>query len=404
MWPGDQQSGGERYPQGTPPNPPQYPPSQQPPQGPAPQQQPPQSPYAQPQPPAPPAGAPANPYAQPGPPQQPGQGFPNQSPPQPQPGPYPPNPYQQQTPGFGAPQPPYGSQPGYPQQPFGPGGPGAGPPQKDGRSRTTVIVAIVAAVAVIAAVAVGVAVFGGGKGKPDAKDTTSTVTAKPKPTSTTASPSTPGSDDGGQTDNPRGAPDSVDIKPVIPGWKVVRRGARNVAFDVPPDWTVDEEGLSIGFSDKSGKPEVVMGAPAYYKHDWCSTGGDMGADRAAVGTKGGAGAKSLRQAAESEAEAWAYWAYQDNGKGTFSKAQNSKEFHDAYGISGWQAQATATKLPKSNKCSPPSGIAYTVAWLDPAQKTPTAVVWVLYADTGVKDQLSQSIVDKIKSTIRPIKK
>jgi hypothetical protein len=31
------------------------------------------------------------------------------------------------------------------------------------------------------------------------------------------------------------------------------------------------------------------------------------------------------------------------------------------------------------------------------------VVWVLYADTGVPDQLAQSIVDKIKSSIRPLK-
>ena len=47
----------------------------------------------------------------------------------------------------------------------------------------------------------------------------------------------------------------MDVKPVVPGWKVVRRGERNVAFDVPPDWTVDSEGMSVGFEDDKGNPQ-----------------------------------------------------------------------------------------------------------------------------------------------------
>jgi hypothetical protein len=160
--------------------------------------------------------------------------------------------------------------------------------------------------------------------------------------------------------------------------------------------------MTIGFTDKKGDPQVAFGAPAYYKHAWCKSS-DGESNRAAVGTKGGSGAKSLKNAADNEAVAWAYWAYQDNGKGTFSKAEDSKAFKDDYGITGWQSQATATEVVKANKCMPPSGTAYTVAWLDPSQKKPTPVVWVLYADTGVSDQLAQSVIDKIKGTIRPIK-
>ncbi|WP_157856366.1 hypothetical protein [Actinacidiphila yeochonensis] len=252
-----------------------------------------------------------------------------------------------------------------------------------------------------AAVGVGVTVLtGGGGGRPAAKDTTAATTAT---RAAAPSPSAPRSDDGGQTDNPRGAPDSVGVKSVIPGWKVVRGGERNVAFDVPPDWTVDAESMSIGFEDDNGKPQEVMSSPAYYQHDWCDPGDSVGADRGAVGTKGAAGAGSLREAAETEAASWAYWAYQDKGKGTFSKAEDSRAFHNDHGISGWQAQATATGLPKADKCSPPGGIAYTVAWMDPSQRLPTPVVWVLYADTGMNDQLAQSVVDRIKSTIRPLK-
>jgi hypothetical protein len=386
MWPGDQQSGGEQYPQG---NPPQQP----------------QGPYGQPNPYTQPG------YQQPGYPQQPQQ--PQQQPPQPQypqtqpygtPAPYGQPGYQTPAPGGYQTPPPPGGYP-TPQQ-WGapvPGGPDGGPPPKN-RRNVNIAIAITASVAVIAAIVAGTVYFTGSHKKTDAQDKPASPTATtPKPTATPSATDTPATSGGGDTDNPRGAPSALDVKPVIPGWKVVRRGERNVAFDVPPNWSVDKEGTSIGYDDNKGNPAVVMSAPAYYKHAWCKSS-DGTADRAATGTKGGSGAKSLRSAAESEAEAWAYWAYQDNGKGTFSKAQDSKAFHNAHGITGWQAQATASALPKANKCSAPGGVAHTVAWLDPAQKTPTPVVWVLYADTGVSDQLSQSIVHQIEGSIRPLKK
>ncbi|MFF7194529.1 hypothetical protein ACFZAM_12540 [Streptomyces sp. NPDC008079] len=418
MWPGEQHNGGEQNPQGAPPpNPPG-------PYGrPTPYDTP--SPYAQPgyqqQPnqPAqsgppnfqkPPEHPPAPPYGQP--PSGPGQAAPpNQSA-------APTQPYGQ--PGYGTPspysQPGYGQQPpgGYPTPqnwgppvPGGPGGPGGQPPQRD-RKGLTVGIAITAAVAVIAAVVVGaVYLTGDDKKKTDAKDGSPTASAPQSPTgtpSTTAPTSTATGGNADTGDSPRGDPAALDVKPVIPGWKVVIRSERNVAFDVPPDWSVDSEGMTIGFEDKNGDPAVAMSAPAYYKKDWCKNG-NSSADRAAVGTKGANGAKSVRNAAEVQAVSWAYWAYQDNGKGTFSKVQNSKAFHNAHGISGWQASATAANIPKSSKCSA-DGAAYTVAWSDPTQTDAAKklVVWVLYADRGVPDQLSDSVIDKIKSTIRPLKK
>lgn len=385
MWPGDQH-GGRQQPQGG--NPPQQP----------------QGPYGQP-----------NPYAQPGPQQQPG--YPGQ-PEYPRTQPYgTQNPYAQpagyqQPAGYpqsaGYQQPP----PGYPApQQWGPPVPGGpeGPPPPGGRGNRTMAIAVVSSLAVIAAVAAGaVYLTGGDDRKTDAKDSPSPSTATattPAPTATTPSPTaTDPAVTGGSGDSPRGAPDSVDIKPVVPGWQVVKRGERNAAFDVPPGWSVDSEGMTIGFEDKDGNPAVAMGAPAYYKHDWCRTGSST-ADRAAVGTKGANGATSVRNAAEVQARSWAYWAYQDNGKGTFSKALNSKAFHNAYGITGWQAQATATNIPKTSKCSA-DGAAYTVAWLDPTQSDPTKrlVVWVLYCDRGVSDALHESTIDKIKSTIRLMRK
>lgn len=391
MWPGEQQpgdqSGGQQYPSGN-----------------SPQQ--PQGPYGPPQ-------NPPNPYSQPGYPQ----------PGYPQPGQQPPGPPPAQQP-YGSPSPysspsPYGQQPGHqaPGQPPGgyptpqtwgppvPGGPGGGPP-RGGRSKATVAVAVGAALAVIAAVVVTVVLVSGDDKESDAHGTTTpsvTATTPASPTSTpTPAPTTQDTGSTGDGDDPRGPAGSTDVTPVVPGWQAVKREERNSVFDVPADWTLDSESMSIGYADDSGKPQVAVGAPAYYKKGVCTDGKNSVAS-ATAGTKGGAGASSIRSAAENEAMAWAKWAFQENGRGTVSKALNSKAFHNSHGISGWQAQATMTSVPKANKCSS-NGIAYTVAWLDPAQAKPTPVVWVLWARQGVPDQIAQSVVDKIKSSIRPMKK
>ncbi|WP_073502097.1 hypothetical protein [Actinacidiphila paucisporea] len=399
MWPGEQQPGGQSG-------------GQQNPSGNTPQQ--PQGPY----------GPPPNPYAQPGYQQpgyqQPGYGYPQpgQQPPAQPPGPppaqqpYPPaQPYGQPSPygqpGYQAP----GPQPtGYPAPqnwgPPAPGGPDGGRPP-GGRGKLTVGVAIGAALAVIAAVVVTVALVSGGGKKTDAQKTTAPPATATTPASPTATP-TPtatGTQDPGATgggDDPRGPQGATDVSPVIPGWQAVKRQERNSVFDVPPDWTLGSESMTVGFADDSGKPQVMVGAPAYYKEAACKSGDNEVAD-AGAGTKGGAGAASLQAAAENEARAWAKWAFQEKGKGTVSKALNSKAFHNAYGITGWQAQATTTAVPRTDKCAS-NGIAYAVAWLDPAQAKPTPVVWVLWARQGVPDQVTQAVIDRIKSSIRPMSK
>lgn len=382
MWPGEQQpgeqSGGQQYPSGNSPQQPQGPYGQQP------------NPYAQPG------------YQQPGCPRQ-GQQPPAQPPgPPPAQQPYPPTqPYATGS--------PY-AQPGY--QTPAPGGyptsqPGGAPPG-GGRSKATVGVAIGAALAVIAAVVVTVVlVSGSDKKKTDAQNSSKPAPTAATPASPTAAPTPsesvdPGAAGGDDGDDPRGPAGSTDVAPVVPGWQAVKREERNTVFDVPPDWTLGSESVSIGYEDDSGNPEVIAGAPAYYKKDACTDGDNSVADATAA-TKGGAGASSLRAEAEGEARAWAKYAFEENHKGTVSNALDSKAFRNSYGITGWQAQATMTSVPKADKCSS-NGIAYAVTWLDPAQAKPTLVVWVLWARQGVPDQLAQSVVDKIKSSIRPMKK
>ncbi|MDJ0346865.1 hypothetical protein QMK19_37695 [Streptomyces sp. H10-C2] len=276
-----------------------------------------------------------------------------------------------------------------------PGGPDGPPPGN--RRTTTIAVSIVAAVAVIAAVVIGgVYLTGGGKddtaadpGKSPSASQSATPSATPSPSNTTAAGSSGGGDDS------RGAPSDVEIKPVVPGWQVVRRAERNVAFDVPPNWQLAGEGVLTGFEDK-GKPMVTMGAPAYYKPHWCDKD-----ERAAVGTKGANGAKSVQEAAEVQAETWAYWGYQENGKVTVAKT-SAKPFTNSHGISGYSSSATAKNVPKTTKCTS-DGAVFTVAWVD---STKALTVWVLYADrgAGVTDGVSDETITTIMGSIRELKK
>ena len=147
-----------------------------------------------------------------------------------------------------------------------------------------------------------------------------------------------------------------------------------------------------------------MSAPAYYKHEWCKPP-EGTADRAAVGTKGGSGAKSLRSAAEAEARAWAYWAYQDHGKGTFSKAQNSKAFSNAHGITGWQAAGHRQQHPQGQQVHAARRHRLHRGLARPgADDADPGGLGALRRHGRVRRSCPQSIVDRIKSTIRPLNK
>ncbi|MFE6779958.1 hypothetical protein [Streptomyces sp. NPDC057702] len=395
MWPGQQPPGGEQNPHD-------------------------QNPYQQPQYPPPGTGQ-QGPYQTPA----PGQG-PYQTP-----APGQPNPYQQPVP-----TPPPGAQPGAPQQgapqqgtyqqpgyqqhhqptqswqaPAAPGAPQ--PPSGSGGDKRKKTIAIVTATAVVAAAAVvGVVLFTGDDGD-DKKDT---AKESPKPSASASTPASgdgqqpDGQESGGASENPRGGSDnprSADpaAKPVIPGWKTVVSAKRHVAFDVPDtaDWKVESAGLSVGFESDKGKPLVIMSSPAKYKQDACSvkvegsTRPDT-SDLGGVGTKGALGAKSEANAAEVEAENWVFAGYDQKQTGQ-RKVTKAKPFQSDHGLKGYAASATVTGVKKSGKCSS-DGKAFTVAYTD---VNGDYALWVLHAAAGVKDELANETIEKIKSTLRPLR-
>ncbi|MGW1294783.1 hypothetical protein [Streptomyces sp. NPDC002533] len=358
MWPGTQPPGGEQNPQDQNQNPYQQPGYQQP------------NPYQQP-------GYP--PQGQPGQPAEPGYGYPQGPPPGGQPG-YPqPNPYQQPTvPQYAVPGPPGGPKPG------------------DDKKKTT-IVAIVAALAVVIAAGVtGFLVLG--KDDDDSKNVaddkkTASPSAKPSETATGSAP---------PVENPRGS--DGDPKPLIPGWKVVTNPKWGTQFDVPGDWEVASSGTFAGFEDakkEDGSPVAGFSAPAYYKSKWCvddsdGDGREEDTGLAGVGTKGAQGAKSTDEAARNEAANWVWAAYSQLDPKTKVKIGKAKPFTTKSGLSGSVAQATALELANKEKCdSDGKSIAFSFK-----NSKGDFSTWVLYAATGVKDELPDTTIQQILSTVR----
>ncbi|KOU40772.1 hypothetical protein ACWGCI_11085 [Streptomyces sp. NPDC054949] len=310
-----------------------------------------------------------------------------------------PNPYQQQPPqqGFGEQQPPgYGyPQPGYqtppPVQPWGQQPPQT--PQGGGTRFSTKTVAIVAAAAVVVTAAVtGTFVLTRDKKSDQADD--KPVVAASSPAASSAAPATP-------TGNPRAG---GDLKPVIPGWKVVVNPKHGTAFDVPPDWEVLSSGMSIGFEDEAkgdGSPIVMMSAPAYLKQDWCKVDSDKNGSEettslGGTGTKGGQGAKDTAEAARTEAGNWVFAGYAQKGPKGTTKVTEPKEYTTSSGLKGHMATASVTGLPKENKCSSDGK---SIAFSFKNAKNDFAT-WVLYSAAGVPGEVSQETYEKILSSVR----
>ncbi|MFJ3173315.1 hypothetical protein ACIPJK_21415 [Streptomyces roseus] len=303
-----------------------------------------------------------------------------------------PNPYQQQ-PGYGYPQAGYQPQPptqpwGQPQQPQQPT-----PAQGGGGSPfATKTVAIVAAAAVIVvAAATGAFVLTRDKKNDEADGKPAAASSAP---ATSQAPASPGA-------NPRAG---GEVKPVIPGWKVVVNPTHGTAFDVPPEWNVANAGVIAGFEDATkndGSLAVGFSAPAYLKQDWCKVdsnkdGREESTELAGTGTKGGQGAKDTAEAAKIQAENWVYAAYaQKAPKGTV-KGTEPKEYTTSSGLKGHVATATAIGVPKTDKCATDGkSIAFSF-------KTSNGdfASWILYAASGVQGELPQETIDKMLSSVR----
>ncbi|MCX5197518.1 hypothetical protein OOK31_27090 [Streptomyces sp. NBC_00249] len=311
-----------------------------------------------------------------------------------------PNPYQQQPqPGFGEQQPGYGyPQAGYqtppPAQPWGQ--PQQQPQPQAGRSPyATRTVAIVAASAVVvtAAATAAFVLTRDGQGSAQADDN--------KPPAASSAPVVPPPAPASSAANPRSG---EALKPVIPGWKVVVNTKYGAAYDVPPEWTVNDSGVSLFYEDevaKDGKPVITMSGTATLKGEWCAVDKDKDGDEekfslADTGIKGGQGAKDTGQVAYDNTGSWVWAGYaQKEPKGTI-KPSEPKEYTTLSGLKGHMVIATAPNVKKEHKCSTDGkaiGFGFKNAVGDFAS-------FVLVGVAGVKDEVPAEVYDKVLSSIR----
>ncbi len=322
----------------------------------------------------------------------------NQNPYQ-QPGYQQPNPYQQ--PGYQQPN-PYASQPGQqpgpPPQWSAPTVPmGAAPqPPQDNRKKTMITAFVAVGAVVIAAGVTGFLVLG--KDKDDNAGPAHPSKSASASSSTSPSPTASSSDD-----NPRG---TEGAKPTIAGWKVVVNPKWGTAFDVPPDWTVDDPDVITGFeddSDKDGKPLITMSAPAFYKEKWCTSDDDHDGQTedtalAAVGTKGQNGAKDTDTPARNDPAWWVFGGYTDQKDSSkkLLKIGKPKPYTTTSGVQGSVGATYSKGVQKKGKCDS-DGKATTFAFKN---SKGDFVSWTFYGAKGVTGEVPDATIQKILSTVR----
>ncbi|WP_433548700.1 hypothetical protein ACQPZG_29370 [Streptomyces sp. CA-294286] len=375
MWPGQQPPGGEQNPQD-------------------------QNPYQQPG------------YQTPPPPGQPPAGGPQPTPPPGQP-PAMPGSYQQPAPapGYGypapgsVPTPPSGSNPyadhyTVPMQPgpVGPGGP-KGPPDDKKKNMITAVVAGVVVVAALAAT--GIFVLGDKDDTQDRADGRSpsqspTAAASQQPGAGASDPAAPAP--GGSVANPRAG---GDVKPTVPGWKVVVNPKHGSVFEVPPEWKVGSSGTMMGFEDKAGKTLAIMSSVAELKDKWCTDDGDKDGKQedttlSQSGTTGTiTGAKNTAEVAQGQAGNWVFGGYAQEARDKV-KVGKGEPYTTASGLEGSLSLATAIGVKKTSKCVT-DGKAYAFSFKNAKGDFRT---WILHSAKGVPDEVPDATVKKILSTVR----
>ncbi|MFI1682923.1 hypothetical protein [Streptomyces sp. NPDC020607] len=305
------------------------------------------------------------------------------------------NPYRQ--PGYQQPN-PYGQQATWnaPTMPGGPQGAAPEPPHGDkGSGGRTKLIAMVAAGAVVVAAGVTGALLLGG----DKDDS-----AKPGPAKSSASPDATASASASASANPRtgdGMPE-----PTVPGWKVVVNPKLGIAFDVPPEWSLESRDWAGGVvEDKDAEDDTApflaaYAAPAYFKEKWCVSDDDKDGIKddtavAAAGTRGGRGVKSTEGAARHDAVNWVYGVYTqpDRKKVTMGPTE---VYTTGSGLKGTLVTASSAGAEKRGKCGS-DGKAAVFAF-----KTPEGgfASWSFHGAKDVKDELPDETVREIVATVR----
>ncbi|UNZ20919.1 hypothetical protein [Streptomyces sp. 891-h] len=196
-------------------------------------------------------------------------------------------------------------------------------------------------------------------------------------------------------------------KPSIAGWQTQTSQKHHFRYDVPgkaKKWKVLKEDMALSYTDKSGKPIVVMTGSANYREGGCSSSpnpkavGQAGKGQlATVGTTGGGKQGSLQENARNWAGNWGFAAYGGEDHKPKIKVSEAKPWKQG-GITGYTATAEVTVTHRPSPCVPPKAVVHSIA-----QKLPDGTMhgWVIYADQGVPKALTNAEIKKIMSTVRP---
>jgi hypothetical protein len=195
-------------------------------------------------------------------------------------------------------------------------------------------------------------------------------------------------------------------KPLVTGWQTQASEKHHFRYDVPgkaKKWKLLGEDTGLSYSDKNGKPIVVMTSPSNYRQGGCSSSpnpkavGEAGKGQlATVGTTGGGKDLSLQENARNWAGNWGFAAYGGEDHKPKIKVSKPKPIKQG-GITGYTATANVTVTHRPSSCVPPKAVVHSIA-----QKLPDGTMhgWVIYADQGVPHALTSAEIKKIMSTVR----
>jgi hypothetical protein len=219
----------------------------------------------------------------------------------------------------------------------------------------------------------------------------------------------PGGQDPGTGPSPAPpAAEALGLEPLIPGWQVVVVPQRGLAYDVPPDWRIEEPDIIIGFEEED--PSAPFGYSPRVVMSGVARGGDRGQDCATdsgdtaasyTGTSGAGEVVDTAQMAGYLAGEWASAAF-ENDAGPPAVSQVAAEPYAANGLTGHVVRATADALVGSppDPCAPVHGRVAVASVLAPAGDD--VYNFVVYGDADGPHALPEETVAMILSTLRPI--
>ncbi|KUJ66304.1 hypothetical protein ACZ90_38535 [Streptomyces albus subsp. albus] len=216
----------------------------------------------------------------------------------------------------------------------------------------------------------------------------------------------PGADNSAAPGDPSAPAESGGDQPTVPGWQTQTRAEHHFRYDVPgtaDKWKVLDQNTATSYTDKSGKPIVVMTGASHYREGGCASTpnpkalGEAGKGQlATVGTTGGGREGTLQENARNWAGNWGFMAYGGPDNKPKIEVSQAKPWKHG-GIEGYTATAKVTVVNRPSACVPPTAVVHSIA-----QKLPDGTMhgWVIYADQGVPNALTEAEIQKIMNTVR----